>query len=256
MTVRITPIVIALALLVPMDAALAARNSSHRVHEFAALPDWTGYWEQDSYKLGVSGEPTNLDAGFGVSKLWLADPPYNAEWEARYRAKTAPPNHAYCEWGFPAIMDSPYTQFELVVTPEQTLFIPIVLSATRQIFTDGRPHPNRDDLWPTLLGDSIGHWEGQTLVVDTIGRTAGPIADNNDLSDQAHFVERIRLTGKDHLEDQITVYDPVALAHPWTVTLTYRRMKSMDRLVPLSCAENDRNPVVNGEFTIAPPQPK
>jgi len=229
----------------------ADQNSRARVRAFAALPDWTGYWEQDYLQLGVSGEPATLDQGYGATKLWFADPPYNAKWEARYRARPAPANHTYCVWGFPTIMDSPYSQFELVVTPEQTLFIPVVLTAIRQIFTDGRSHPAADDLLPSIMGDSIGHWEGDTLVIDTIGRTAGPIGDLNDLSDQAHFIERLRLLSHDRLQDELTIEDPVALARPWKVTLTYKRMKTMDRLVPIDC-QNDRNPIVNGKFTIAP----
>jgi hypothetical protein len=224
------------------------------VRTFASLPDWTGYWEQDSYKLDVSGEPTNLDEGYSVSKLWFADPPYNPEWEARYKASPEPPNHVFCKWGFPAIMESPYTQFELLLTPEQVLFIPIMLSAMRQIFTDGRSHPAKADLLYTPTGDSIGRWEGKTLIVDTIGRQAGPIGDRNQLSDQAHFIERIRLLDQDRMEDQMIIEDPVAFARPWRVTLTFKRMKGVDRLIPVDC-ENDRNPIVNGEFTIAPPKP-
>jgi hypothetical protein len=235
--------------------AKAAPNHSERVRAFAALPNWTGYWEQDSYELGVSGEPVNLDEGYAVSKLWFADPPYNPEWQARYKATPEPPNHVFCRWGFPAIMESPYTQFELLLTPEQVLFIPVMLPAMRQIFTDGRAHPTKDDLLFSPSGDSIGRWEGQILVVDTIGREAGPIGDRNQLSDQAHFVERIRLISKDRMEDQMTIEDSVAFAHPWKVTLTFRRMKGVDRLVPVDCQENDRNPIVNGEFKIAPPKP-
>jgi hypothetical protein len=246
---------VALILALAVTSAHAALNSKHRVRAFAALPDWTGYWEQDSIKLGVGGEPVKGDEGFLATKLWQAHPPYNAEWEARYKARPEPPEHVYCQWGFPAILDSPYTQFELVVTPEQTLFIPVMLHATRQIFTDGRSHPAKDDLWATPSGDSIGHWEGQTLVVDTIARKAGPIADVNDLSEQAHFVERIRLLDKDRMEDQMVIEDPVALARPWPVTLTYRRMKGVDRLVAADCVENDRNPLENGIFKIEAPKP-
>lgn len=57
------------------------------------------------------------------------------------------------------------------------------------------------------------------------------------------------------MEDQMTIEDPVAFAHPWKVTLTFKRMKGVDRLVPVDCQENDRNPLINGEFKIAPPQP-
>jgi hypothetical protein len=54
------------------------------------------------------------------------------------------------------------------------------------------------------------------------------------------------------MEDQITVDDPLALAHPWQVTLTYHRMKGVDRIVPVDCVENDRNPVADGQFILAP----
>lgn len=244
----------ALFLLLVVAAAQANPSSKQRVRAFAALPDWSGYWEQDTIDLGPGAEPRNGDSGFLASKLWQGHPPYNTEWEARYQARPKPPPHPFCAAGFPAIMDSPYSQFELVVTPEQTLLIPILLNATRQIFTDGRSHPSKDDSMPTPMGDSIGHWEGETLVVDTVARTAGPIASRNDLSADAHFVERIRQRSRDQLEDQITVDDPVALAHPWQVTLTYHRMKGVDRIVPADCVENDRNPVVNGRFILAPPR--
>jgi hypothetical protein len=75
------------------------------------------------------------------------------------------------------------------------------------------------------------------------------------LSDQAHFIERIRLVDKGRLEDQMTIEDPVAFIHPWTVTLTFSKISEIDRLIPVDCSENDRNPVVDGQYTIAPPKP-
>jgi hypothetical protein len=242
-----------LALLLPVlllgaTSVHADLNSQQRLHAFAALPDWTGFWEQDSVRLGANG--------ISKFKPLMGHPPYNAEWEAKFQAAPGPAAHVICSLGFPAIMDSPYSQFELVVLPEQTLFIPVDFSSTRQIFTDGRAHPPKEDLWPTPIGDSIGHWEGQTLVVDTISRKAGPISVGNELSDQAHFIERIRLVDKNRLEDVMTIEDPIALMRPWQVTLTYRKIKDVDRLIPYECSENDRNPIVNGHFTIAPPKPK
>jgi len=165
--------VTALILLFGASSGHADQNSKKRVTAFAALPDWTGYWEQDSIGLGLGGEPAEGDAGFRASKLWLAHPPYNAEWEAKYKARQPPPDHADCEWGFPAIMDSPYTQFELVITPEQTLFIPVVLHATRQIFTDGRPNPPKYELWATASVDyrSLGRSDAGRGYYCSKGRT-------------------------------------------------------------------------------------
>ncbi len=83
--------------------------------------------------------------------------------------------------------------FQVVVTPEETLFV-MDHGEVRHIYTDRRAHPVGDDLWPTPLGDSVGHWAGQTLVIDTVARTAGPISMFSpaaELGEQAHFIERV-----------------------------------------------------------------
>jgi hypothetical protein len=107
------------------------------------------------------------------------------------------------------------------------------------------------------MGDSIGHWEGGTLVIETIERTAGPFVPiphfvSPDLSEQARFIERIRMVDPNTLQDAVTIQDSTRLARPWTVTLRYRRVANMDRLIATNCTENDRNTVVNGKVTIAP----
>ncbi len=96
------------------------------------------------------------------------------------------------------------------------------------------------------------------LVIETIARSAGPLhpfAYIATLSEQARFVERIRRTGPDSMENQLTIDDPVAFVEPWKLTLRYRRVTDLDRLIITTnfCTENDRNPVVNGEVTISPP---
>jgi hypothetical protein len=85
----------------------------------------------------------------------------------------------------------------------------------RQIFVDGRKHP--DDLNPTWLGDSIGHWEGNTLVVDTVGFNDNTWLDSagHPHSDALHVVERIRRTSHDAMTDDITIDDPKAYSKPW-----------------------------------------
>ncbi len=57
--------------------------------------------------------------------------------------------------------------FQVAVTPEETLFL-FEYGEVRHIYTDGRSHPGKDDLWPTPMGDSIGRWQGETLVIDTL----------------------------------------------------------------------------------------
>ena len=126
--------------------------------------------------------------------------------------------------------------------------------AVRHVYTDGRPHPPNDELWPTSQGDSIGHWEGETLVVDTVAREAGPVMVGPAaiLSERAQFTERVRRIGKNVLEDQMTIEDPLRFSAPWHLRLLYGRVTEMNRMVAWNC-DNDRNPVVNGKLTIAPP---
>jgi hypothetical protein len=78
-----------------------------------------------------------------------------------------------------------------------------------------------------------------------------PIADRR----EGRKVVRDATAAKDYMEDQMTIEDSVAFARPWKVTLTFRRMKRVDKLVPTDCSENDRNPIVNGKFKIAPRKP-
>ena len=151
-------------------------------------------------------------------------------------------------------MESPQT-FQVVSVPEETIILFEALER-RIVYTDGRDHPAKRDLWPTRWGDSIGHWDGDTLVIDTVARTAGPIgwlAGMSLLSEQAHFVERLRLMKSGELEDQMTIDDPVAFSRPWKVVIQYRRLTDIDRLLPYDCEENDRNPVVDGKLTIKAP---
>jgi len=115
--------------------------------------------------------------------------------------------------------------FQVVVTPEETLFV-MDHGEVRHIYTGRQGQPGKDDLWPTSLGDSIGHWESLTLVIDTVARTPGPIsmfAPVAELSEQAHFTERVRRIDKNTLEDQLIIEDPARFVRPWTVTLRYNQ---------------------------------
>ncbi len=224
--------------------AYAAPNSPQRVRAFAQLPDWTGLWETESSKAiaNPSGTPA-----FRASFKLAGHLPYNPAWEQRYQATLAAPakklsafkgcgegSPAYLR-GFPNIMEEPMV-FQVVVTPEETLFV-MDHGEVRHIYTDGRPHPGKDDLWATPLGDSIGHWSGETLVIDTIARTPGPISmwGVGDVSEQAHFIEKVRRIAEDTIEDQLTIEDPVSLVRPWTVTLRFTRVPGLTRFIPFDC---------------------
>jgi hypothetical protein len=254
-----------LALLACLGSAHAGESAqARRARIFASLPDWTGIWEAQPWaQRTAAGRPAGGIAQVRAKSELMGHPPYNAKWEAQYQAgmknmdamRAADAARKTCSFGFPMGMESPAI-FQIAITPEETLFV-FVTQDVRHIYTDGRPHTPKDELWPTRMGDSIGHWEGQTLVIDTIARLAtSAIAVASPLSkvsDQAHFVERVRLLGKDLLEDEMTITDPVAFAKPWTVKIRYQRVTDLPRMTNYDCAENERNPVVDGKLTVAPP---
>jgi hypothetical protein len=245
-----------------VSTAHAAANSAERVRTFAALPDWTGIWLSAAWPTDVSGRVPGGEAQLRAGMQLIRHPPYNAEWEAKFQAgmkntaalEALSTTFKICSRGFPAIMEAPWL-FQIVVSPEETLLI-FENQQVRHIYADGRRHPLKEDLWPTRLGDSIGHWEGDTLIVDTIARTSEPLAPRawlSELSDRAHFTERLRMVNRDEIEDQLTIEDPIALIRPWRMVLEFKRVPEMKRMVPFDCTENERNPVVDGKITITTP---
>jgi hypothetical protein len=261
--VRRSSRLVAAAVLAVAATHAAAGNSAKRAQAFARLPDWTGLWETELSKSITNA--AGRSEVFSLGNLG-GHPPYNPEWEQKYQAALTDPVAAEkqansfkgCGVGspeyirsFPNIMEAPMV-FQVVVTPEETLFV-MDHGEVRHIYTDGRQHPGKDDLWPTPLGDSVGRWKGQTLVVDTVARTAGPVSifGTGEVSEQAHFSEKVRLIDKDTLEDELTIEDPVRFVRPWTMKVHYSRVRDIDRLIPYDC-EADRNPVIDGKLTISP----
>ena len=244
--------VIAMTALLLGASALAAPNTPARVKAFARLPDWSGIWVADGMNADVSGHTQQGDKEF-MALHFAQHPPYNAVWEAQYQNRLAGVGRVatkQCVIDFPTTMESPQP-FELIATPEETVYTSGD-GTFRHIYTDGRGHPA--DVWPTLTGHSIGHWEGQTLVVDTIARSPGPdrFLGLAAYSEKAHFSERIRMTGKDSLEDRMTIDDPEAFTRPWTLTLTFQRVTYIDRFDPYYCELDTRIELRDGKEIIKP----
>ncbi len=262
-----------------LTGGMAARAASAEL----SLPDWSGQWQQ----VGATPSP---DGGFyksldQVLKEMQWSPPDKPAVQAKIdkivaverKQMAAVRNGANpggavsaCTFGYPALMlDSPL-MFEVLPTPKETALI-FSSREIRHVYTDGRAHPGKDDLWPTVWGDSIGHWEGQTLVIDTVAVKAaldfmhlggtpvlafGGIEEMQlvtYLSPETHFIEKLRMIDKNHLEDQFTIIDPVNFTKPWELTRTYERVQAIHRMVYEDCEGEERNPIVNGHFTLAPP---
>ncbi|HEY1899458.1 MAG TPA: hypothetical protein VGG49_06685 [Steroidobacteraceae bacterium] len=176
-------------------------------------------------------------------------PKYMRILEQRIRAKNAghPEADASTQCfphGMPRLMESPYP-IEIVQTPGQITFLHEVAHNIRRIYLD-RPHPRHLAL--TFLGDSVGHWEGNTLVVDTIGLNDRTFIDDegSSHSTQEHVVERFTKIDKgSDLELIMTVEDPVTLEHPYSYRRIYRWRPDV-RPQEYVCEENNRNAPVNG----------
>ena len=107
------------------------------------------------------------------------------------------------------------------------------------------------DLWPTVRGTSVGRWEGDTLVIETI-MVRSPIEYFHGappFSEEAHYEERIRLEG-DRLVSDVTVTDPVTLTEPFVTQVSWVRDEGFDRMIEIDW-DNDRTGVdENGVNTI------
>jgi hypothetical protein len=110
----------------------------------------------------------------------------------------------------------------------------------RQIFTDGRPLPPVD--MPSFKGYSSGKWEGDTLVVQTIGFNDNMWLDRSGspVTDAAKITERFRRVNYGTMEIEMTIDDPKAYAHPWTIKLIHKVVLDTD-LIDYMCVENERD---------------
>jgi hypothetical protein len=137
--------------------------------------------------------------------------------------------------GTPRVYFHPYP-FEFWATPKFMLQMFEYDHTVRRIYTDGRPLPTDPD--PTWMGYSVGHWDGDTtFVVETVGFNEKTWLDRlgHPHSDQLHVSERFHRVDRDHLELQITMTDPKALAKPWSSTLEYVNRPDWE-LGEISCA--------------------
>ena len=109
----------------------------------------------------------------------------------------------------------------------------------RRIFTDGRTHPK--DLDTTWYGDSIGHYEGNKLIVDTTGISDRSWLDTagHQHSDKLHVTEVFEKTGPDAFTWNVTYNDPVYFTKPWSITLTAKRQKY--DIMEMICTENNQD---------------
>ena len=151
----------------------------------------------------------------------------------------------YClPHGMPTWMLITHNAFELLETPGRiTMLGEVDGNRMRRIYMDGRKHPEDPD--PTMHGHSIGHWDGDTLVVDTIGiapqayiaiSEAVGVPNNGDM----HIVERIHLTEPNVMHDDLEITAPKVLTKTWKTTRIFRRYPNRHfEIVEGECVQED-----------------
>jgi hypothetical protein len=203
-----------------------------------ALPDWGGIWFLNRRPSGEAAPPLPRlkDEYLARYEQWRAETAANQGVTRRNRSNCSPP-------GMPRIMQLAQYPYEFLFTPGRVTVNQEAWMQTRAIWTDGRGHP--DDPDPTFMGHSVGRWEGDTLVIETVAileelEFAGGALHSPDF----RVTERIRLSDQspDVLINHLRMEDPHALAEPYELTVTYRRDRD-GGLIEFQCSENDRNRV-------------
>jgi hypothetical protein len=192
-----------------------AQTESKSAHSGAAastqIPDLSGVWALARMREGFVKPPFPLQP-------WA-----QKQYDALQKQTGFNPGAICVPPGMPHVMQMPYP-LEIVQTPGRVTILEEAYEEVRRIYTDGRPHPK--DLDPTYNGHSIGHYEGDTLVVDTVGIKADKDLnlDSTGLfhSDALHLTERIHRIEKDILADDITIDDPKVFTKPFSGRLQYK----------------------------------
>lgn len=243
-----THIAICTSLCMAMASGIAGAQSANDTE----LPDWSGVWQMTTNT--IFDQATVRPPGGNANTVGTREfPPYNAEWEAKYAANRDliaqgrfpdPISTCGTPAGFPRMMNLPGAA-EFVVRPGQVWILTEDGPNVMRIYTDGRDHPGPNDRWPTYSGESVGHWEDDTLVFETISLKAEMILDRTGLvlSERARIVTRMRKIEDDVMEARFSIDDPDALTETWHVVIEYQRHEPGTRMIEFACAENNRNPV-------------
>jgi hypothetical protein len=170
-------------------------------------------------------------------------PEYLAKWEVVRKSRMSgsyeyDPIANCLPPGMPQMMSMAYGM-EIMQSKDKITFFSEWQDALRRIYLDGRKPSKKVLNDPTYAGYSTGHWEGDTLVVETVALNDKSFIDNSSPhSEEMTVHERIKFVSPGLLEDRITVTDPLALTKPWETVHTYRKASAPnDELREFACAE-------------------
>ena len=142
--------------------------------------------------------------------------------------------------GVPRVNNSPYP-FQIMQLPDRVVFVYEYMHNFRVIYTDGRGH--RAQWEPSLMGDSIGRWDGDTLVIETVNLTDRTWLDDhgNRHSDALKVTERWRRMSADELWYQATIDDPKFYTKPWTTGWVIPLAPKEWEIMEYACTDNNKD---------------
>jgi hypothetical protein len=220
-------------------------------------PDLTGVWQGGSTRRG-SWEEANSGLGVGgtgrdptapanpASQQVIQEAAPYQEWAAKkvlesYNKRGIDDPTGFClPPGLPRATIVGLFPIQIIQTPKQIAILYEYMNVFRVIAMNDK-HP--DDVVPTYMGDSVAHWEGDTLVVDVIGFNDKTwLTGTGTLhSESLHVVERYTRINKDRINYDVTIEDPKVLTKPWTIH-TSMMLREGTRLQEYICAENNLDP--------------
>ncbi len=235
------------------DARGAADAQEHPAPAHINHADLTGTWDR------YHAKPFKIDPRSSAVNRGEAEPPlkpeYLAAWRARQKAsreadqRGQPLYGGYAQClpdGMPAMMMAMFPM-QVLQTPGQITIIEEAYRQVRYIYLNQKQVAVAD-AEPGFWGHSVGHWEGDTLVANTVGIREEVRYHDVPHSDRMQINERIHLLTPDRFEDQITVTDPVYLTKPWTFTWEYQRRPGY-KMMEYVCEDNReyRDPKTGGQ---------
>ena len=213
-------------------------------------PDLSGLWDHP-FVIDMSKDGRNDACGAEVKGCsQKSDGPlpmtaWAADWSKNYDAGRYDAT-AHCNpMGYTRSMNAPVAT-EIVQTPKEIVFLHESMFAFHVVYMDGRPHPTPDEAKETFwYGHSVGHWDGDTLVVDTVGpffATPKMLLDTagHPVSGDLHIVEHFHRIDATHLGYEVTVSDPKMYTKPFTNVRTWVLMPKSEEILEYVCTENNK----------------
>ena len=208
-------------------AAPVFAQQSHEIHGFNG--SWER-WPNRAAGLGSDASPPPEELRVEPIPEPPLKPEYLSDWRERQEEirrlteQGLPPanNYSACIGdGMPAMMQGMFPM-EVLETPGQITIIQEAYNQVRRIYFD-EELPPAEDAEPRFAGHSVGRWEGDTLVVETVGIKDYVEFRNVPHSPTMRIIERLRLVGDEFMQNEVTIIDPEYLSEPWTWTWAYRR---------------------------------